>query len=151
MTIILRRVKLPEDADTLYYIYMSDDVLPFMNFDQEPRQYFVDKTLPLLNSSGNELYVLEVNGVIVGARKIRLGVGSRSHVAYLGAFAIHPEHRRCGYGNRMLQEIRNMLGDSIKRIEISQESDNDGAFILAKKQSFLHEYTVLDWMKRFTC
>lgn len=145
-----RRAK-PDDFDVLYDLWMQDHINPFMSFELVSKEAFK----PIFESmyQGSDIYVIEDNGQVVAVRRMVFGADDHAHTAEFASFGVHKDHLRKGYGELFYQffidKIRIERPD-ITRIEISQETDNDPAFRLAKKMGFNVEAIFPDWLPRKT-
>lgn len=140
-----------QDLEALHEIWMQDHVNPFMAFEQMPIDRFKPIFTKLFYSS--HLYVLEAGGKVVATRRVIYGKDERAHTAEFASFAVHKDYLRGGYGKQFTAELFALIKrehPEIRRIEISQETDNPAALALAKKIGFRDEGVFPDWLVRNT-
>ena len=135
------------DFESVYSIYMHEEVIPFLGYDPMPRDEFRPIFASLVASKC--FYVAEVDGVAKGFYRASRYEGRASHVAYLGTFAIAPEEKGSGLASRMITEaIDDLASQGALRLELMLESDNPRALAFYKKLGFVHEGTMRAAYKR---
>lgn len=143
----MQRKATPADFESLYQVYMDPSTNPFMSFEVMEREEF----LPLYNDMlrPGDLYVYEVNGKVAATYKLIRKTHRMSHIAYLGAFAIHPDFRGSGLGSQVLQDCTAQLQeDGVKRLELLVVSDNHRAIEFYKRHGFEVEGILKRFIKR---
>ncbi|MFI4955756.1 MAG: GNAT family N-acetyltransferase [Gammaproteobacteria bacterium] len=139
------------DFDAIHAIWMQEDVLPFLGWEKTSREDFRPIFDEIRNAS--ELYVLRLGDEVVAVRRIVLYDGQHSHTAELGAFAVHQDHRRKGYGElfyKLLMEEIKTNKPNIKRIQLGQTTDNFPALVLSEKMGFTPDFIFPDRPRRKT-
>jgi hypothetical protein len=75
-----------DDLDTVYEIYMHEEVIPFLGFDPMAKPEF-RKLFDTLVASKN-FFVVEKDGIVTGFYRVTRYEGRAQHVASLGTLAI---------------------------------------------------------------
>ena len=135
------------DFDTVYKIYTSDSVNPFMNWDKVSKKDFEECFEVLL--ARDEFLAFEKNDEIVGLITIVRGRWRVCHIASLQSFAVSPKYQNLGIGNEMISLLVNRLrNEGIRRLELIVESDNLRAIHLYEKLGFKKEGVLREYFRR---
>jgi RimJ/RimL family protein N-acetyltransferase len=128
------------DLDTVYEIYMHEEVIPFLGFDPMPKPEF-GKLFHTLVASKN-FFVVEKDGIVAGFYRVTRYEGRARHVASLGTLAISPREKGTGFALEMISEAIGRLKDAgVLRVELTLEADSPRAFAFYKKLGFVFEGT----------
>jgi putative acetyltransferase len=143
----MRRLATDLDFESVYSIYMHEEVIPFLGHDPMQRIAFRPIFASLVASKC--FYVAEIDGVVKGFYRASRYEGRASHVAYLGTFAIAPEEKGSGLASRMITEaIDDLASQGALRVELMLEADNPRALAFYRKLGFVHEGTMRAAYKR---
>ena len=143
----MHRLSNSGDFESVYSIYMHEDVVPFLGFDPMPKLEFRSVFASLVSS--NSFFVVEVASVVKGFYRVTRHEGRARHGAYLGTLAITPEEKGSGLALRMMSEaIERLQQEGILRVELMLEADNPRALAFYKKLGFVHEGTLRAAYKR---
>jgi putative acetyltransferase len=143
----MRRLATDLDFESVYSIYMHEEVIPFLGYDPMTRDAFQPIFASLVASKC--FYVAEIDGVVKGFYRASRYEGRARHVAYLGTLAIAPEEKGAGLASRMITEaIDELAGQGALRVELMLEADNPRALAFYKKLGFVHEGTMRAAYKR---
>jgi ribosomal protein S18 acetylase RimI-like enzyme/catechol 2,3-dioxygenase-like lactoylglutathione lyase family enzyme len=143
----MRRLASDHDFDSVYSIYMHEEVVPFLGFDPRSRQAFEPVFASLMASRC--FYVVEVDSVVEGFYQASRQEGRASHVARLGTLAVSPAEKGSGLAVRMIADaIMDLASQGVSRLELTLEADNPRALGFYKKLGFLHEGTMRAAYKR---
>lgn len=137
----MHRLATLQDLDSVYDIYMQEEVIPFLGFDPMPRSDFV-KILEELIAS-RSFFVVERDGRVQGFYKTSRHQGRARHVAYLGTFAVTSEARGTGLAKSIFEEaIARLQSEGVTRVELMVEADNPRALQFYRKLGFVLEGTM---------
>lgn len=101
---------LPEILQLQYLAYQSEAEL-FGSRDIPPLKQTLDEVIGEYNA-GIILKILDNSGNIIGSVRAKEDKGT----VYIGKLMVHPQHRRHGYGTRLLNEIERYFPE--KRYEL---------------------------------
>lgn len=143
----MTRLATSKDIQSVYDIYMSKEVIPFLGYDPMSLADFEPIYQELLDS--NAFFIYELEGQTVGFYRVSYGAGRSAHVATISTLALNPSHHGKGVANAMLQELFETLKNAgIKRVELRVEADNDRGIQFYKKIGFQLEGTLKSRYKR---
>jgi len=135
------------DLDTVYEIYMHEEVIPFLGFDPMAKPEF-GKIFGTLVASKN-FFVVEKGGIVKGFYRVTRHEGRARHVAHLGTLAISLREKGSGFAFEMISDAIGRLKDAgVLRVELTLEADNPRALAFYKKLGFVLEGTMLAAYKR---
>ena len=112
-----------EDVDEIlrlqYLAYQSEAAL-FENIDIPPLTQTIDEVTEEYEK-GLILKMIDDDGAIIGSVRAKEADGT----VYIGKLIVHPDHRRKGYGRRLLTEIeRNFPGKRYELFTSTRSKDN---------------------------
>jgi len=143
----MRRLANPSDLDSVFSIYMHEEVVPYLGFDPMSKKSFSPIFSSLINSRC--FFVVEVEGAVKGFYRTTRHEGRASHTAYLGTLAVAPEEKGSGLATRMVAEaIEDLKQQGVLRVELMLEADNPRALAFYTKLGFVHEGTLRAAYKR---
>ena len=143
----MKRLAVQEDIEPVFSIYMDESCVPFLAYDPMSLDDFRLVYQGFLNSDG--FYIYEVSGEVAGFYSITRRPGRASHVAYLGALAVHPNFHGQGIALRIMnEELDHLKNSGVKRVELIVESDNPRAVSFYEKLGFEIEGTLRKFYKR---
>lgn len=143
----MRRLANTHDSESVYSIYMHEEVVPFLGFDPMSKQAFAPVFAALVHSKC--FFVAEVGGVVKGFYRVTRHEGRAHHTAYLGTLAVSPEEKGSGLATRMVAEaIEALKQEGVLRVELMLEADNPRALAFYKKLGFVQEGTLRAAYKR---
>jgi RimJ/RimL family protein N-acetyltransferase len=143
----MHRLASLQDLDSVYAIYMQEEVIPFLGFDPMPRSDFVKVFEELIAS--RSFFVVERDGRVQGFYKTSRHEGRARHVAYLGTFAVTTEARGTGMAKSIVEEaIARLQSEGVTRVELMVEADNPRALQFYRKLGFELEGTMRAAYKR---
>tara|TARA_R110000850_G_scaffold73038_4_gene160251 strand:- start:303 stop:782 length:480 start_codon:yes stop_codon:yes gene_type:complete len=135
------------DFDSVYDIYMSDSVNPFMSWEKVSKKDFEVCFDDLL--SRDEFLAFEEDGNLLGLVTVIRGKWRKKHVASLGSLAVSPSYQNKGVGSRMMTLLIDSLRvEGIRRLELTVESDNLAAIHLYERVGFQQEGILREYFKR---
>lgn len=140
------------DMKGMHTIWQQKHILPFMSFEELSLEDFE----PIFNNfyTSNKLYVIETNDKVVAVRRLVYGTGSNAHCVSFCSLGVHEDHLGKGYGSMFYDKLIDMIKEDhphIKRIELSQETDNPSiAGTLAEKKGFKIFAVFGEWQPRLT-
>lgn len=146
------RAATENDMKAMYEIWQQEHILPFMSFETLSLQEFK----PIFDNffTNNTLYVIEADNKVVAVRRLVYWGGQGAHCVSFCSFGVHKEHTGKGYGSMFYDNLIDMIKKNhpqIKRIELSQETDNPSvAGTLAEKKGFKPFATFGEWQPRLT-
>ena len=143
----MRRLANRSDVDSIYSIYMHEEVVPYLGFDPMSKQSFSPIFASLVNSKC--FFVVEVGGAIKGFYRATRHEGRANHTAYLGTLAVAPEEKGSGLAARMVAEaLEDLKQQGVLRVELMLEADNPRALAFYRKLGFVQEGTLRAAYKR---
>src|SRR5689334_23189068 len=84
--------------------------------------------------------LLGEGGAIAGTFTLRRGAHRTRHVAFLGAFAMHPDHRGRGLGREAMERVLALVrSGGARRLELLVEADNARAIRFYENAGFTRE------------
>ena len=141
------RLARDSDLESVFAIYMHEDVIPFLGYDPMSRDEFRPVFRELVASES--FYVVESAGEILGFCRATRQPGRARHVAYLGTLAVSPKARGTGLAKQLLEAvIERVRGEGVLRVELMLEDDNPRALAFYRKLGFEHEGTLRSAYKR---
>ena len=95
-----------------------------------------------LEAPGVDVLVAEVNGAAVAQAFLARQSGRRSHVGYTGIY-VHDDHIGQGIGTALMAALIDLADNwlGLRRIELTVNTDNEGAIKLYKRLGFEREGT----------
>ena len=139
------RAATKEDFDFIYELYMHPQINPRLLYEPMSKELFFPIFKGLLVKK--VLFVYENDNKAVGMCKLVPQQHRIAHIVYLGGVAIHPSYAGKGFGQKMLEEIKDHVKQKgFLRIELSVEVINEKAVHLYEKAGFAKEGI----MKRYT-
>lgn len=160
MLIKLDKAKITrEQREAMFQLYMHEDVIPFMTFEHMSYDDFMPILDHLLDDS--DVYVYENSDqTIVGTARVERASGPNAHVVEICSVVVsqHEDHLRKGHGTRMLTSLIDLVErggedkeyQSVKRIELYVETDNNKAPYFYENLGFNYELTYDDLFLRKT-
>lgn len=142
-----------EDFDFIYDLYMHPQINPWLLYEPMSKELFFPIFKELLVKE--VLYVYENDNRAVGMCKLVPQQYRIAHIVYLGGVAIHPSYGRKGFGQKMLEEIKEYIKQKgFLRIELSVAIVNEKAVRLYEKAGFakegiLKKYTYMNDENKF--
>jgi RimJ/RimL family protein N-acetyltransferase len=127
-----------DDLDSVYRIYFDAEANPFLDYEPMDRAAFRPIFDELVRAGDTALLVDGVH--VLGTYRLHVQAHRCSHVATLGAFAMHPDFRGRGLGVKALEEIVLVARSrGVRRIELFVEADNRRAIRFYERQGFVRE------------
>ena len=125
----------PTDLDAVFNLYMDPSANAFLTFDPMTISAFSAVYKSLLND-GN-IFIAELNDEIIATYRLIRKTYRQSHVLYLGSFTVKSSNKGRGVGFAVLEHIKqDATGQSIKRIELTVDTENSSAINLYRKVGF---------------
>jgi RimJ/RimL family protein N-acetyltransferase len=138
---LAHRLAVGGDMRDVYQLYMDPSSNRYLTYDPMEIEEFRDIYEQLIQTS--TLFVVELNGGIVGSYRIIPKTHRQSQTWYLGGFVVGVSHKGQGIGYRILQHIRFMAeSQGIRRIELTVSLENKSAINLYKKAGYETEGTI---------
>lgn len=119
---------MPEILQLQYLAYQSEAEL-FGSRDIPPLKQTLDEVIGEYNA-GIVLKMLDNSGHIIGSVRAKEDKGT----VYIGKLMVHPQHRRHGYGTRLLKEIERYFPD--KRYELFTSTRSKDNIRLYQKSGY---------------
>ena len=132
------RLASTDDFESVYAIYMHEEVVPFLGFDPMSKQEFEPVFAALLSSKC--FFVVELEGIVKGFYRVTRHEGRANHSARLGTLAISPEKKGSSFAFKMISDvIKGLEKQGILRVELMLEADNPRALTFYRKLGFVQE------------
>jgi RimJ/RimL family protein N-acetyltransferase len=130
-----------EDFKAVYDLYMDAASNPYLTYDPMNLEEFRPIFYSVLLSQ--TLYVVELDGTIIGTYRLISKSDRQSHTVYIGGFAVNPGMKGRGVGSAILHHIKkDCFAKGKSRIELTVDVNNTAAIALYKKLGFVLEGTV---------
>jgi len=143
----MRRLANTSDFESVYSIYMHEEVVPFLGVDPMSKEEFEPIFTSLVSSKC--FFVVELAGIVKGFYRVTRHEGRANHGAYLGTLAVSPEEKGSGFAFRMVTDAIERLNEQgVLRVELMLEADNPRALAFYKKLGFVQEGTMRAAYKR---
>ncbi len=147
---IIRRAE-EKDYSDIFRIWMQPHIIQWMSFAQMNEEDF--RPLYEQFSQKTQIYVMEVDGKIVGVRRLAFGEkgSEKEHTVGFYSMGIDASCTRKGYASRFYEEFTRIAKEhqpQITRIEFTQSYSNKGAFELSDKLGYKKEASVPGWLYR---
>ncbi len=138
----------PDDYHGFCDIVMHPSVNPFLSFEIMDSISFMNTFDELVNR--NTVKVFEQDDKVVAVVIIKRHKRRCAHVVELGTLGVHPDYQSKGIGHHFIQAILDDLSqdESIRKVQLTVESDNEKALAFYEKLGFEQEGVFKEWFKR---
>jgi len=132
------RAAIKEDFDFIYELYMHPQINKWLLYEPMSKELFFPIFKELLVKK--VLFVYENDNKVTGMCKLVPQQHRIAHIVYLGGVAIHPSYTGKGFGQKMIEEIKEYVKQKgFLRIELSVAVINEKAVRLYEKAGFAKE------------
>jgi len=132
---LCHRLAIEKDFHAVYDLYMDENSNRYLTYDPMERKEFEAIYNELLQT--NTLYVVEIGDQIAATYRLIRKTNRESGTVYLGGFVVKDSFRGKGIGARVIEHIKETLGQNeIKRIELTVNIDNSAGIGFYKKHGF---------------
>jgi RimJ/RimL family protein N-acetyltransferase len=129
------RAARPCDLNAVFNLYMDPAANDFLTFDPMTISAFSPIYNSLLND--NNLFIVELENEIIATYRLIRKTHRQSHIFYIGGFTVKSSHKGRGHGFAILNHIKHdATKQSIKRIELTVDTENNSAINLYRKIGF---------------
>lgn len=123
------------DLQAVFDLYMDQSSNPYLTYDPMSYEAFSSLFTSILQEKN--LFVAETDGEIVGTYRLIQKTHRQSHILYLGGFTVKTSMKGKGLGFEILKHIVNVAeAGSLKRIELTVDTENQAAISLYRKVGF---------------
>jgi len=128
------RPAIPSDMQAVHAIYMHEQVIPYLGYDNMSLEEFRPVFEALVRSQS--FYVWDAEGKVRGFCRASRHEGRASHAAYVGTFAVAADEQGSGLAEKIIETLQ---ADGVLRVELMLEADNPRARAFYEKLGFEHE------------
>ena len=141
------RVAAKSDVEPVYQLYMDAASNPYLTYDPMDRESFEDIFIDLLPTG--TLYVVEIEGKVIGSYRLIPKRDRQAHTIYLGGFVVASSIKGRGIGAKILRHVAQVAGNEGKtRIELTVDTENEPAISLYQKIGFVIEGRIRNSYRR---
>jgi putative acetyltransferase len=144
MTDRVLREATPGDASALRDIYAAPIVNHQLGFEPDETSPAVDDLI-----RGDELLVVEQEGVVAAAINARRLTHRMAHVVEISAVGVSPQHQGQGIGRWMIEQLlRRLASEGVRRVQLTVAQDNKRGVAFWRAMGFEVEGTLRGYFRR---
>ena len=135
------------DVESVYQLFMDEASNPYLTYDPMDRQSFEKIFIGLVPTA--TLYVVEMEGKVIGSYRLIPKMDRQAHTIYLGGFVVASSMKGRGIGSKILRHIGQVAENEGKtRIELTVDTENKPAINLYQKIGFVIEGRIRNSYRR---